>query len=145
LRRFHPEISADEKAPPAKIISGLLEKAKSANTYREFITFNTLTQLFPPRQPLLPDKEIHVIAFYLLGLRQDDELLEPRLATYYFQQSAVIESSIVPVEDLRNRLKRLKKDFPADYEKGTDDLIKGASEDSSAFYLISQLTVPAVK
>ncbi|MBC8128003.1 MAG: hypothetical protein H8M99_12755 [Gloeobacteraceae cyanobacterium ES-bin-144] len=147
LRRFYPEISADEKSSVPKIMAAQLEKAKSSKTYREIITLSQLAQFFNPGQPLFSYQEIAAINFYLSGLRQDEELLEPRLATYYFQKAAAIRSEIIPLEELKSRLHRLKKDSPADYEKGTDDTFKANPEDASASirFLQFQLIVPAAK
>lgn len=148
LRRFYPSIPAGEKAAPAKLLAGLFEQAKAGKQYREILTLQQLSQQFTPGTPLVSYQEVTAITHYLAGLRQADELSEPRLATYYLQKAAAIRSDIIPVEELKERLQRLKKDHPEDYQKGIDDLFKVPDYDAryaQAAWGPGQLTVPSAK
>jgi hypothetical protein len=143
LQRFFPDIKTDMTADPRPSIASLLEKSIAAKNLEAILNLNQTAALFASDQQLLASNEISAIQHYLAGIRQDDQLSEPRLATCYFQKAAATHSSIIPVEDLKARLQKLKRDFPADYDKGTDDSFRPASEDTSRFS--GTLRIPAAK
>ena len=148
LRRFYPSIPAGEKAAPTKLLADWFEQAKTGRQYREILTLQQLVQQLTPSTPLVPSQEVTAITHYLAGLRQADEFSEPRLATYYLQKAAAIRSDIIPVVELKERLQRLKKDHPEDYQKGIDDLFKVPDYDArytQGAWSQGQLTVPAAK
>jgi hypothetical protein len=140
LQRFFPEIKTSG-ADPDPTIKALLEKSISAKNFDAVLNLSQTVACFSPDQQLLAPSEITAIQHYLAGIRQDDQLSEPRLATCYLQKAAVIRSSVIPVENLKTRLQKLKRDFPADYEKGTDDSFRPAPEEPSRLPLL--LNVPA--
>jgi hypothetical protein len=140
LQRFFPEIKTSG-ADPDPTIKALQEKSISAKNFDAVLNLSQTVACFSPDQQLLAPSEITAIQHYLAGIRQDDQLSEPRLATCYLQKAAVIRSSVIPVENLKTRLQKLKRDFPADYEKGTDDSFRPAPEEPSRLPLL--LNVPA--
>jgi hypothetical protein len=142
LQRFFPDIKTTA-ANPDSTIKALLEKSIAAKNFETVLNLNLTVAFFAPDQQLLAPSEISAIQHYLAGIRQDDQLSEPRLATCYFQKAASIQSTVIPAEDLKTRLQKLKRDFPADYEKGTDDSFRPTPEDPSRFPGV--LNVPAAK
>jgi hypothetical protein len=79
---------------------------------------------------LFPVEELFVIQSYLNGVRQIEELDQPRIATVHLQRAAAARSNIIPTAELKMRLGALKKDFPEEYDKGTQDSM--LRENSSA-------------
>ncbi len=143
LKRFFPDVKADMTASPRAAISALLEKFMTEKNHQGIIDLNQLVSFFTPVQPLLAPSEIAAIRHYLAGIRQDEQLSEPRLATYYFQKAAAVGSPVIPIDDLKSRLQKLKRDFPADYEKGTDDSFRPESDDRYRYPVL--MNVPAAK
>jgi hypothetical protein len=144
LPRFLPELAADTGGSPRSALVALHEKAVAEKNYDAVLALNQLSAYFTPGQPLVEPAGIAAIQHYLAGVRQEEQLGEPRLATYYYQKAAAIRSSPVPLDDLKARLQRLKKDFPADYEKGTDDFFKPYIDEGTRL-TIGALIVPAKK
>jgi hypothetical protein len=144
LPRFFPELVADTTSSPRSALVTLYEKAMAEKNYDAVLNLNQLSAYFTPGQPLGDPAGTAAIQHYLAGVRQEEQLGEPRLATYYYQKAAAIRSSPVPVDELKARLQRLKKDFPADYEKGTDDFFKPYIDEGTR-PTIGALVVPAKK
>lgn len=142
--RFFPGFAADTSGSPRSALVALHEKAVAEKNYETVLTLNQLSAYINPGQPLVDPAGIAAVQHYLAGVRQEEKLGEARLATYYYQKAAAIRVSPVPVDELKTRLQRLKKDFPADYEKGTDDFFKPAVDDGPRL-TVGLLFVPAGK
>jgi hypothetical protein len=106
------------------------------------LALNQLSAYFTPGQMLLTPQNSMALQSYLNGVKQEEQLDQPRLATYYYQRAAAAPDGPVPVSDLKQRLQGLKQRSPDDYEKGTDDSLKSSAENQAAYYS-STLTVPA--
>jgi len=143
LQRYFPEVKADIAASPRPAITALMERLMTAKNHQAIIELNQLVSVLTPGQPLLAPSEITAIQHYLAGIRQHELLSEPRIATYHFQKAAAIRSSLIPIDELKTRLQKLKQVFPADYEKGTDDSFR--TDSGETFRPSPFLNVPAVK
>jgi hypothetical protein len=144
LRRISPGLTQEVGVSPRAAMESLCAKAVEEKHFSAVVLLNQIALVFDPGQPLVPAHELAAVQHYLAGIRQDEDLEEPRLATFYLQKAASVDSTLVPVNDLKSRLQRLKKDHPAAYAQGTDDSLKpGAGE--NARLAPNNLTIPAAK
>lgn len=106
-----------------EMVNGLLRRFVEEKNYQGVLVLGRVAAHFQPKRPLFPVHEILAIQHYLDGVRQLEELGEPRLATGHLQQAAAARSGIIPVADLSERLHKLKKEYPEEYEQGTQDAL----------------------
>ena len=143
MERMLPSIPPNDKDDRAAMTAKLLKQFTEAKNYEAILTLNRVTAYFFPKKPDIPAQEAQAIQNYLDGIRQQEELDEPRLATLHLQRAAAVRSSIIPTGDLKSRLQKLKLANPADYQKGTDDSLGSQTPGSS--YLQAPLVVPAAR
>lgn len=142
LQRLYPELVIDTKASPSGTVGKRFEEAKVKGDFSAMLTLNQLSGIFTPGQMLLTPQSSMVIQHYLNGVKQEEQLDQPRLATYYYQRAAAFPDGPVPVSELKQRLHGLKQRSPDHYEKGTDDSLKSGPEPHAGYYQAS-LNVPA--
>lgn len=142
VQRFHPEVTADPQSTPARAVADLFAQAKKNADYQSMLNLGKLSAYLTPGQGLLGSQDAAAIQFYLNGVKQEEELDQPRLATYYFQRAAAIPNSPIPSSVFKARLKTLKRNSPKEYDKGTDDAL-GGNIDASSPILQATLVVPA--
>ena len=142
VQRFHPEVTSDPQSTPARAVADLFAQAKNKADYQKILNLGKLSAYLTPGQGLLGSQDASAIQFYLNGVKQEEELDQPRLATYYFQRAAAIPNSPIPSSVFKARLKTLKRNSPKDYDKGTDDAL-GGNIDASSPILQGALVVPA--
>lgn len=141
VRRFLPEAAADANTTPAKVVADRFAQAKKGNGYQEMLTLGRLSAYLTPGQALLTPQDGLAIQCYLDGVKQEEELDQPRLATFYFQRAAAVPNGPIPPSVFKARLKTLKRNSPKDYEKGTDDALS-RNLDSSVMGMHAPVMVP---
>lgn len=141
VQRFLPEAAADPNSTPAKVVADRFAQAKTGNDYQVMLTLGRLSAYLTPGQGLLTPQDGLAIQCYLDGVKQQEELDQPRLATFYFQRAAAVPNSPIPPSAFKARLKALKREAPKDYEKGTDDAL-GRSFDTSGMGVHGPVMVP---
>lgn len=148
LHRCLPHARAKEgESSFRKVLFAVLDGLKREGKFEDMLTANQIAVAFTPGQPVISSQESAAIKYYLAGVRQDDMLAEPRFAAYFLHNAAATKSSVLPLDDIKSRLQKIKTQFPADYQKGMDDCLKGGLESpmvpQSAFpYSASQLMIP---
>jgi len=141
VQRFLPDVQADAKSTPAKAVADRFAQAKKGGDYQAMLTLGRLSAYLAPGQGLLTPQDGLAIQWYLDGVKQEEQLGQPRLATYYFQRSAAVPNSPIPPHVFKARLKNLKYSAPKDYDKGTDDAL-GRNLDSTGMGMQAPLMVP---
>jgi hypothetical protein len=139
LQRFHPAAGSDA-APGA--LSRIFEEARAKADYSLMLTLNQLSAYFSPGQMLLTPQGGAAIQNYLNGVRQEEQLDQPRLATYHYQRAAAVADCPIPVSELKHRLQGIKQRAPEAYGQGTDDSLKAGIEPAGSPYQ-TVLMVPA--
>ncbi|TAE89552.1 MAG: hypothetical protein EAZ81_12765 [Verrucomicrobia bacterium] len=147
LARCFPEEKFDATGELDQQVAAILKKWIEEKSYQKVILLGRLVTYFEPKKSLFPLQEMFAMQHYLDGVRQMEELREPRLATGHFQQAAALRSSIIPVADLSQRLHQLKKENPAEYEQGTSDALKQEKAIDAAMspqlMIVTPLQIPA--
>lgn len=141
VQRFLPDVQVDAKTTPAKAVADRFAQAKKGGDYQAMLTLGRLSAYLAPGQGLLTPQDGLAIQWYLDGVKQEEQLGQPRLATYYFQRSAAVPNSPIPPHVFKARLKNLKYSAPKDYDKGTDDAL-GRNLDSTGMGMQAPLMVP---
>ena len=121
LKRVLPGETIADGGDRGEMVNALLKKLIADKNYQGAFLLGRVAMHFQPNRPLFPVEEFFVIQSYLDGVRQMEELNQPRIATVHLQSAAAARSNIIPIAELKLRLDTLKKEFPEDYDKGTQD------------------------
>jgi hypothetical protein len=95
--------------------------AAGSGDFKTVLTLHEIAAHFADPMSLLPPNELDGIRQYLAGRHQEEVMNQPRLATLHYQKAAASGSEMLPMEEIRERLQRLRSQHREDYEKGTDD------------------------
>lgn len=142
LQRFFPDVAPAPDASSQDGVSRRFEEAKAKGDYAAMLTLNQLSMYFTPGQMLMAPQAALAIQHYLSGVKQEEQLEQPRLAVYYFQRAAAIPACPVPISELKRRLQGIRKKSADAYEKGTEDSLKSTMESPVGTYQ-NVLMVPA--
>lgn len=136
VERMVSGLKIDAAGDREAVMRGVIRKLTEEKNYAGVLAVGRVTSYFAPKRPLVPAHELGALQNYLDGVRQQEELQEPRMATMHLQRAAAARSSIIPVGELRDRLFRLRRENPQAYEKGTDDSL-GADRSVSSLPMVA--------
>ncbi len=142
LQRFCPAAEGDANSPAPAALNRIFEQARAKGDYSLMFVLNRLSAYFTPGQMPLTPQGGSAIQHYLNGVRQEEQLDQPRLATYHYQRAAAVADCPIPVSELKHRLQGIKQRAPEAYEQGTDDSLKAGIEAAGSPYQ-TVLMVPA--
>jgi hypothetical protein len=143
LRRFSDDPPPDDTGSPWSWIEEQLRIAAGEGDFKTVLTIHQIAGHFADPASLLAPYEMDAIRQYLAGRHQEEVMIQPRLATLYYQKAAASGSDILPMEEIKERLHRLRSDHRADYDKGTDDSLLATA--GANFPAPGPLRVPARK
>ena len=129
LRRFLSDLPPDAKGSPWPHVKERMQTAAERRDFQSVLLIHQFAQLFGAQQLLLPPTEWNAIQHYLAGRHQEDQMEQPRLATLHYQKAAGSRSNMVCMDDLKQRLHRLRSEHRAEYDKGTDDSLSATAGD----------------
>ncbi len=147
LKRVLPGETIADGGDREEMVNTLLKKLIADKNYQGAFLLGRVATHFQPNRPLFPVEELFVIQSYLNGVRQIEELHQPRIATVHLQRAAAARSNIIPTAELKMRLGALKKEFPGEYDKGTRDSMlrenSSASPSQLDYRALPSLVVPS--
>jgi hypothetical protein len=124
LGRLAPGLPGAGQGDPHEALSRAYQEAVAGKRFADALRFHSLAVGLRPDAPLMSPRDHQALAWYVAGLRQQDELEQPRLATHHLQRAAAIASPMVPAADLKERLQRLRREHASDYQLGTGDALR---------------------
>jgi hypothetical protein len=139
ILRFFPQETPSDPDNHESSVKKLMTKFHKEKNYEAMSRIHGVSQCFKPTRQLISLKQALAIRDYLNGVRQQDVFDQPRLAVYYLQRAAISPTTVIDAQEIKTRLQSLRSKFPADYEKGIDDIHKSSTHGT----LPEEIEIPA--
>lgn len=105
----------------ARVLPKLLEK----NDWQNVLLLAKAANLIRPNSAPVSKADQTALQLYLSGLKQEEKAEQFSVAVVCYQRALAVDASILPMKEIGERLERIHKERPADYELGTQWLFSG--------------------